>query len=162
MAAILAAATLALFLSVSVAQAEHFEIQLTVTSAADKQTSFSDTCMPDRMQGFKPRPVAHAKAGEEIVLQYFVSSNFPHDTIKNVTMRYYIVPQAKVGQDKVPNRENAVTQGHFVMDFKPGTGKVGLRERLKIEKAGTYLVRVESENSDTDHEHFSAIDLVVE
>jgi hypothetical protein len=39
---------------------------------------------------------------------------------------------------------------------------VGLRQRLKIEKAGVYLVRVESENSASDHEHFAALDLVVE
>ena len=48
------------------------------------------------------------------------------------------------------------------MDFKPETGKVGLRQRISIDKPGTYLVRVESENTDTDHEHFSAIDLVIE
>lgn len=160
--AAIAFAFFALLFAPSIAQAEHFAIQLTVSSAADKQMSFSDTCSPQRPQGFKPRPEFHVKAGEEIVLQYFLSSNFPHDAIKNVTIRYYIVPEAKAGQDAVPSRDGAIIQGHFVMDFKPETGKVGLRERLKIEKKGTYLVRVESENSATDHEHFSAIDLVVE
>ena len=74
-----------------------------------------------------------------MVLQFFVSSNFPHDAIKNVTIRYYIVPEAKAGQDAVPSRDSAITQGHFVMDFKPATGKVGLRQPINIEKAGTYL-----------------------
>jgi hypothetical protein len=159
--AIAALALFALMLP-GTARAEHFEIQMTVSSSADKQTSFSDTNTAQRPQGSKPRPVAHAKAGEEVVLQFFVTSNFPHDAINHVTILYYIVPEAKAGQDTVPGRENAVTEGHFVMDFQPKTGKVGLRQRLKIAKKGTYLVRVESQNSDNDHEHFSAQDLVVE
>ena len=44
--------------------------------------------------------------------------------------------------------------------FKNGLAVV--KREVQIDKAGTYLVRVESDNSDTDHEHFSAIDLVVE
>jgi hypothetical protein len=72
------------------------------------------------------------------------------------------VPEEKAGQDAIPKREGAILQGKFTMDFKPQTGKLGLRQRIAIDKPGAYLVRVESENSDTDHEHFSAIDLVVE
>ena len=157
-----AAAIFALLLIGKAARAEHFEIQLTVSSAADKQTAFSDTNTPQRPQGVKPRPVVKAKAGEELTLQFFLTSNFPHDSIKHVTVRYFIVAEAKAGQDTVPPRDHAVTEGHFIMDFQPKTGKVGLRQRLKVEKAGTYLVRVESEGSDVDHEHFSALDLVVE
>lgn len=152
----------ALLLAAPMARAEHFEIQLTVSSSTDKQTAFSDTSTPQRPQGVKLRPVVHGKASEEVVVQFFFSSNFPHDSIKNVTVRFYIVPQAKAGQDTVPGREHAILDSHFIMDFQPKTGKVGLRQRLKIEKAGRYLVRVESENSDNDHEHFSAVDLVVE
>ncbi len=155
-------AVLPMLLACSLARAEHFEIQLTVTSASDKATSFSDTFTPARPQGFKPRPACHAKAGEELVLQFFFASNFPHETIKNVTVHYFIVAESQAGQDKVPSREPAVMAGHFVLDFKPATGKVGLRQRLRIERPGAYLVRVESENSDNDHEHFSALDLVVE
>ena len=160
--ALWATAVFALLGIASAAQAEHFEIQLTVSSAADKQTSFSDTNTPQRPQGVKPRPVVHAKAGEELVLQFFFTSNFPHDSIKNVKVIYSIAPEAKAGQDAVPGRENAVTEGHFIMEFQPKTGKVGLRQQMKVEKAGIYLVRVESEGSDADHEHFSALDLVVE
>ena len=152
----------ALLLTAAAARAEHFEIQLTVSSSTDKQTSFSDTNTAQRPQGNKPRPVVHAKPNEELTLQFFFTSNFPHDSIKNVTVLYYIAPEAKAGTDEVPRLETAITQGHFVMDFQPKTGKVGIRQRLKIEKAGTYLVRVESQNSANDHEHFSAIDLVVE
>ena len=156
------AAAVLLLCVCGVARAEHFEIQLTVSSSTDKQTSFSDTNTPQRPQGNKPRPVVHARAGEELVFQFFFTSNFPHDSIKHVTVRYFIAPEAKAGQDAVPRPETAIIQGHFIMDFQPKTGKVGLRQRMKIEQKGTYLVRVESENSDNDHEHFSALDLVVE
>ena len=144
------------------AYAEHFEIQLTVSTPKDKAIAFADTFTPDKQQGMKPRPVCHAKAGDELILQFFCASNFPHDSIKNVTIRYFVVAQDKVAQDAVPARENSIMQGHFIMDFKPTAGKVGLRQKLKIDKAGVYLVRVESENSDNDHEHFAALDLIIE
>jgi hypothetical protein len=47
------------------------------------------------------------------------------------------------------------------MDFKPD-GRVGLRQRVRIDQPGAYLVRVESVQSDSDHEHFAALDLVIE
>ncbi|HWE01381.1 MAG TPA: hypothetical protein VG326_03150 [Tepidisphaeraceae bacterium] len=155
-------AALLLFGAAATARAEHFEMQATVSSKSDKATAFSDTFTATRPEGFKPRPVCHAKAGEELVFQFFCSSNFPHDSLKAVTVRYYVVLEAKAGQKELPSKDSAITQGSFVLDFKPNTGKVGLRERFKAEKTGTYLVRVESDNSDNDHEHFSAVDLVVE
>jgi hypothetical protein len=141
--------------------AEHFEIELTLATARDKARSTADTSPPP--QGRHPRPVLHARKGEPLVLQFFMSSNFPHDAIKGVTVRYFIVPERKAGQDDVPPiNDGAVLDGHFLMDFKPDTGKVGLRQQLRVDKPGSYLVRVQSENSDSDHEHFSALDLVVE
>ena len=46
------------------------------------------------------------------------------------------------------------------MDFKPGR-KAGQRSTLKIDEPGAYLVRVETRNTQSDHEHFAAIDLIV-
>jgi len=143
------------------AWAEHFDFDVTVTSAKDKARSSTDTYPPP--QGRNPRPVCHAKMGEPLVFQFFMSSNFPHDAIKGVTVRYFIVPIPKVGSPDVPNSgDDALVSGHFIMDFKPDTGKVGLRQVFHAAKPGVYLVRVQSENSDSDHEHFSALDLVVE
>ena len=145
----------------SSAWAEHFDFDVTVTSAKDKARSSADTYPPP--QGRNPRPVCHAKVGEPLVFQFFMSSNFPHDAIKGVTVRYFIVPIPKVGSPDVPNSgDDALVSGHFIMDFKPDTGKVGLRQVFHADKPGVYLVRVQSENSDSDHEHFSALDLVVE
>jgi hypothetical protein len=143
------------------ARAEHFQIELSVTSPNDKATAGADTSPP--AQGHRPRPVCHAKAGEPLVLQFFFTSNFPHNTIKNVKVRYYVAAEEKAGQSAVPPRGDApAAEGEFTMDFKPETGKVGLRQKMQLEKKGVYLVRVESDNSDNDHEHFAAIDLVIE
>jgi hypothetical protein len=47
------------------------------------------------------------------------------------------------------------------MDFKPGA-KAGARNSFKVDKPGVYLIRVESRQTQSDHEHFAAVDLVVE
>jgi len=39
--------------------------------------------------------------------------------------------------------------------------RVDERTTLRIDTAGTYLICVESRNTQSDHEHFSAVDLVV-
>jgi hypothetical protein len=37
-----------------------------------------------------------------------------------------------------------------------------MRNTIKIDTPGVYLVRVETRQTQSDHEHFSAIDLVIE
>ncbi len=49
----------------------------------------------------------------------------------------------------------------FEMDFKPGA-KAGARTTFKVDAPGAYLIRVETKQTQSDHEHFAAIDLVVE
>jgi hypothetical protein len=46
------------------------------------------------------------------------------------------------------------------MDLKPGA-KAGQRSTVKISNPGVYLIRIETRNTQSDHEHFAAIDLVV-
>ena len=142
------------------ARAEHFTIDLTVQSAHDQATAHSDTDPP--AQGVNPRPICHAHRGEELTLQFMLSSNFPHDTKKAVTIHYFIAPEKSAGT-KSPRdaSKQPITDGSFTMDFKPD-GKVGLRQRLRIDTPGAYVVRVESEHSDSDHEHFAALDLIID
>ena len=143
----------------AVARAEHFDIDLTIQSPHDQATAHSDTDPP--AQGLNPRPVCHARAGEELTFQFMLSSNFPHDTKKAVTIRYYIAPERSAGtKSPAEAGKPVVAEGSFTMDFKPD-GKVGLRHRLHIDTPGAYLVRVESQHSDSDHEHFAALDLVI-
>ena len=68
----------------------------------------------------------------------------------------------KDNQKDLPDmRGDVVLESAFEMDFKPGA-KAGQRNTLRIDKPGVYLVRVESRQTDSDHEHFSAIDLGVD
>ncbi len=143
------------------ALAEHYQIELTVTTPREKARASADTSPPP--EGRHPRPVCQARKGEPLVLQFFMTSNFPHEAIKDVTVHYFVTRIEKVGQTQVPSpSSDSIINGHFVMDFKPDTGKVGLRQQFHIDEPGIYLVRVQSEEHDADHEHFSAIDLVVE
>lgn len=149
-----------LLLSASL-RAEHFKIELTVQSSLGEETAHSDTDPP--AGGLRPRPLCHAKKGEEIRLQLFFSSNFPHDVQKNVTVHYLIAPEKEAGNKSPADPgKPPVLEGEFVMDFKPETGRVGLRQRLHIDQPGAYIVRVGSLHSDSDHEHFAALDLLVE
>src|SRR6478609_9650312 len=70
------------------ALAEHYEIELTVTTPREKTRSSADTSPPP--EGRHPRPVCLAKKGEPLVLQFFMTSNFPHDAIKGVSVHYFI------------------------------------------------------------------------
>jgi hypothetical protein len=69
------------------------------------------------------------------------------------------VAEEKVGQKKVPDlKRGTVTQGQFTLDFKPKC-RVGAQAAFTLPKAGVYLLRVETKNTDSDHEHFAAIDV---
>jgi hypothetical protein len=140
-------------------RAEHFEIELTVKAAHDQATAHSDTDPPP--QGVNPRPLCRARRGEELTLQFLFTSNFPHGTKKAVGVRYYVMTEKEAGNKSPPEKDKpAVSEGSFTMDFKPD-GRVGLRQRVRIDQPGAYLVRVESVQSDSDHEHFAALDLVI-
>jgi hypothetical protein len=58
-------------------------------------------------------------------------------------------------------KEGVLTQGSFTLNFKP-KARVGARVTFKLSKPGVYLLRVQSENTQSDHEHFSAIDVQAE
>jgi hypothetical protein len=79
-----------------------------------------------------------------------------------VTVRYFVVRADKAGQKNVPDlKKGTVTQGRFQMNFKPKC-RVGARVTFAVKDPGVYLLRVQTANTNSDHEHFSAIDLQVE
>lgn len=146
----------------SVAFGEHAKINLDVTAKRSQQTAFVDQTPPD--WGKNPRPVVKAKAGEPIKIQYMLTNVYPHKTLENVVVHFYVAKEEKVGQKETPNlgvETNVVQESAFEMDFKPG-GKAGARMTIKVDVPGAYLIRVETRQTQSDHEHFSAIDLVVE
>ena len=154
---------LALFglgLGVMPARAEHSKIQLHVSASRGEQTAFVDQTPPP--SGKNPRPVLKARAGETITYDWVLTNVYPHKTLENVVVHFFVARVAKVGQNDLPDLGGDVTlEAAFDMDFKPGS-KAGQRGRLRIDQPGVYLVRVETRQTKSDHEHFAAIDLVVE
>ena len=113
-------------------------------------------------ENVEERPQLKAKAGETLVLQFILTNTYPHGEKKDVRIRYFVVREAKAKQKAVPDlREGVVIQGRFTLNYKPKC-RIGARQTFTIKEPGNYLLRVQTENTDSDHEHFSAIDIVVE
>jgi hypothetical protein len=143
------------------ARAEHAKVNLDVEAAdGRKQTAFVDQTPPE--SGKNPRPILKAKVGEKLKVQWIFQNAYPNKTIPNVVVHFFVARQEKVGQKELPALgDDVVLETAFDMDFKPGA-KAGARTTLKIDTPGVYLVRVESRQTNSDHEHFAAIDLVIE
>ncbi|WP_435008473.1 hypothetical protein P12x_005681 [Tundrisphaera lichenicola] len=143
-------------------RAEHAKINLDVNASGEQVTAFVDQTPPE--YGKNPRPVIKARAGEPIKIQFLLTNVYPNKTLENVVVHFYVARQEKAGQKPTPDLGDegvVVLESAFDMDFKPG-GKAGARHSLKIDQPGAYLVRVESIQTGSDHEHFAAVDLVVE
>src|SRR5262245_21875865 len=112
--------------------------------------------------GVKARPLFKAKAGEELVLQFIYENTYPHGVTKDVRIRYFVVRAEKAGQRMLPDlKKGVVTEGQWNLNLKP-KGKVGARVAFTVRETGIYLLRVDSFRTNSDHEHFAAIDLQVE
>ena len=144
----------------SSAFAEHAKINLDVIAPNGQQTAFVDQTPP--ASGKNPRPVLKAKVGDPIKVNWMLTNVYPHKTLENVVVHFFVVKVNKVGSKDAPDLNGEmVTETAFEMDFKPGA-KAGQKNVLKITEPGVYLVRVETRQTKSDHEHFSAIDLVIE
>ena len=163
-ATILTTMTLAVALDLSLgarpARAEHAKITLEVVAPNGQQTAHMDQTPPE--WGKNPRPVVKARAGDPIKIHWMFVNIYPHKTLENVVVHFFVVREAKVGQKELPElNDNAVLESAFDMDFKPGR-QAGQRQTLRLNDPGVYLIRVESGKTQSDHEHFAAIDLVIE
>ena len=142
--------------------AEHAKVSLDISSSGEQVTAFVDQTPPEH--GKNPRPVLKVKANKPIKILWMFTNVYPHKTLENVVIHFYVAREGKVGQAATPDlsvEANVVFESAIEMDFKPGA-KAGGRNTLKIDQPGTYLVRVESRQTNSDHEHFAAVDLVVE
>ena len=143
----------------SAARAEHAKIQLEVAGRRDQVTAYVDQTPPE--WGKNPRPILKVRPNERVKIQFMLTNVYPHKTLENVVVHFFVVREEKAGQKEIPDlKGEVVLESAFDMDFKPG-GKAGQRTTLKIAEPGTYLIRVETRNTQSDHEHFAAIDLVV-
>jgi hypothetical protein len=157
-AAILTAMTLALM--PPAVRGEHAKITLEVTGPNGRQTAYMDQTPPE--WGKNPRPVLKVKPGDPVKIQWTFINVYPHKTLENVVVHFFVAREEKPGQKELPTLDEAVVlETAFDMDFRPG-GKAGQRNTLRIHEPGVYLIRVESGKTQSDHEHFAAIDLVVE
>ncbi len=144
-------------------RAEHAKVNLEVTNASGEEVaSFVDQTPPEH--GKNPRPSIRARVGEPIKVRWAFTNVYPHKTLENVVVHFYVARQGMAGQKEAPDlavEANIVFESAIEMDFKPGA-KAGARNTLSVAKAGNYLIRVESRGTGSDHEHFAAIDLIVE
>lgn len=140
-------------------RAEHAKIQLEVAGRGEQVTAYVDQTPPE--WGKNPRPVLKVKANEPVRVQFMFTNVYPHKTLEDVVVHFFVVKQDRPGQKEIPDlKGDVVIESAFDMDFRPG-GKAGQRMTLKIAEPGAYLIRVESRNTHSDHEHFAAVDLVV-
>jgi len=167
----LAVLVTALSLAAPPLRAEHASIELTLTGGGHQVEAFTDQEPPTG--GVQKRPVLTVKAGESLVFQFFLTNVYPHGLVSNVTVRYSVravapdgsagaaakAPEGAAG-DKGEAAAAAVTEGSMTLNFKPRC-RVGSRVSFKAPAPGRYLVRVETQGTKSDHEHFSAVDLVV-
>ena len=139
-------------------RAEHAKINLDVASGGNNVSAFVDQTPPE--WGKNPRPVIKAKVNEPIRINYLLTNVYPHKTLENVVVHFFIAPEEGWPEGASRLKGDVVMESAFDMDFKPG-GKAGQRSTIKIDEPGVYLIRIETRNTQSDHEHFAAIDLVV-
>lgn len=143
----------------SASLAEHAKIQLEVQGRRDQVTAYVDQTPPE--WGKNPRPVLKVRPKEAVKVEFLLTNVYPHKTLENVVVHFFVVREEKAGQKAIPDlKGEVVLETAFDMDLKPG-GKAGQRTTFRIDEPGAYLVRIETRNTQSDHEHFAAIDLVV-
>ena len=153
-------AWLALVLLGGQARAEHAKVSLDVSTPREQKTAFVDQTPP--ASGKTPRPVLRARVGEKVKVEWYFQNVYPHKTLKDVVVHFYIARQEKVGQKEIPRLgDDVVQETAFDMDFKPGA-RAGARGTVTFDRPGVFLIRVESRQTGSDHEHFAALDLVIE
>ena len=143
-------------------RAEHARIRLDVKTPREQQTAYVDQTPP--ASGKNPRPIVHAHVGDSIRVEYQLTNVYPNKTLSDVVVNFYVARVEAVGQKTLPDLSSddaLVLESALDMDFRPG-GHSGARSKFTIGSPGVYLIRVETQQTQSDHEHFSAIDLVVE
>lgn len=111
-----------------------------------------------------PRVVFHAKQGELLLIKWTIKHDGGDTTLRNVLVHFFVDAEKEAGQQALPKLgEDVVHEGALTLDFKPGDDAKG-EFTLKAPPPGAYLIRVETQNlvEQHGHEHYAALDLVVE
>jgi hypothetical protein len=162
----------AILVATPAVRAEHARIDLRVSGQGNEARASADRDPPPG--GLNDPPVLDVAVEQPLVLQFILTNKYPHGVLEHVTVRYYVVRVAKLGRKPAPSlrestspstkppailEDGIVLKGQFSLNFKPDC-RVGTRLKFRIAQPGLYSARVETLNTQSDHEHFSAIDLV--
>ena len=145
----------------SAVQAEHAKINLEVATRARQRRGVrrSDSA---RNRARTPGPSSRPRSTSRSASSTLLTNVYPHKTLENVVVHFLSPARKRSGRKSFPDlKGDVVIETAFDMDFKPG-GKAGQRSTVKIDAPGVYLIRLETRNTQSDHEHFAAIDLVVD
>jgi hypothetical protein len=145
------------------ATAHHFAIDLEVKAPKGNQTAHAQIAALGEKP--KPRAALEVKAGDKITVKWTLRSTAAKETAKDVLVHFYAVKINKLGEPP-PSKldEDVVTETALTMDFKPKDKTEG-ELRLQIDKPGFYLLRLETIGAAVGlegHEHFAALDLIVQ
>ena len=94
-------------------------------------------------------------------MEFMMTNVYAHEIAPDAGVRYYVVREREAGQRSLPSIQNPAAEGSFSFDLKP-KARIGARQRFVIREPGIYLLRVESLRTQRDHEHFAAIDLLIQ
>src|SRR5436305_14913116 len=112
-------------------------------------------------EGTRTRPVVRLKAGQPLQVRWFVK-NAGSALLHDLVVHFFVAREERAGQKTVPDpRRGTVAENAFAIELAPGASTHGSLQ-LPISEAGFYLVRIESLNSEHDHEHSAAIDVEVD
>jgi len=145
------------------ARAHHFAIDLEARAAGQSQTAHGEMLAVGIKT--KPRAVLHLKAGERVKVKWTLTNSHAKDSFKNVLVHFFVVKEDQAGQQVVPKLgRGVVVESALTMDFGPGD-KSGGDLSFTIDAPGAYLLRLETIGTAVEpeaHEHFAALDLVVD
>ncbi len=143
--------------------AHHFTIDLKVQAGKACKSASAESAAP----GVKPKPrgVLHAKVRAPITVRWTLTNADAKTTYKNVIVHFFAVKVDKVGQTTAPKLDRGVAaESALTMDFSPKDATNG-ELTFRIDGPGVYLLRVETIGAAVGlngHEHFAALDLVIE
>jgi hypothetical protein len=145
------------------ATAHHFTIDLKVQSGESSTTVHAETAAI----GLKPkeRAVLRVKAGSRITVHWTMTNVDAKALFKNVLVHFFAVKEAKLNQ-VAPAKliKGVVAESALTMDFGPKDGTRG-ELAFTIDTPGFYHLRLETIGAAVGiegHEHYAALDLIVE
>jgi hypothetical protein len=146
-----------------VAAAHHFTIDLKVQAGKASKTASAETAAPGAKP--KPRAVLRVRAKTPITARWTMTNADAKTTYKDVLVHFFTVKIDKLGQATVPKLVKGVAaESALTMDFKPKDATRG-ELTFTIDTPGVYLLRLETIGAAVGadgHEHFAALDLLVE